>query len=241
MTDRNAKRESPGNIEKISASLQVERTERRRLEKLLHLVPNQILQAQDAERRRISRDLHDGVNQLLASIKFRLLHVEALSPENAQAIGEVAKLLDQAVNEVRRISQNLRPSELDDFGLIPAVEWLIADFEKRTKARMDFQRRIARRLPPDVELTLYRVLQEALVNVEKHAHALSVTIALFADANFATLKVRDDGCGFATEMKHPGIGLISMRERAHALGGILSILSKPGAGTELSVHVKLKG
>jgi signal transduction histidine kinase len=123
---------------------------------------------------------------------------------------------------------------------MPAVEGLISDFESRTNVRVDFQRgAIARRLPPDVELALYRVLQEALVNVEKHAKATLVRVALFADANFATLNVSDDGEGFLEGAKHRGVGLINMRERARALGGVFSIKSQAGRGTELSVHLNL--
>lgn len=240
MANRDAKQDAGGDLEKALARLQAEAAERRRLEEQLHSVPNQILRAEDAERRRIARELHDGVNQILGSIKFRLLHLESLVPEQAGMVGELAGLLEKAVNEVRRISQNLRPSELDDFGLIPAVEGLISDFESRTKVRVNFQRGpVARRLPPDVELALYRLLQETLANVEKHAGASIVTVALFADANFATLNVRDDGRGFIESAKSQGVGLINMRERAHALGGVFAITSQPGRGTEVSIHLKL--
>lgn len=240
MPDRNAKEDGKGDLEKALARLHAETAERRRLEEQLHSVPNQILQAEDAERRRIARELHDGVNQILASVKFRLLHLESTMPEQAATFAELAKLLERALNEVRRISQNLRPSELDDFGLLPAAAGLISDFEERTKVRVEFQRgTIAKRLPSDVELALYRVLQEALVNVEKHAAASVVTVALFADANFATLNVRDDGRGFSERAKQEGVGLINMRERAHALGGVFAIKSRPGKGAEISVHLKL--
>jgi two-component system, NarL family, sensor kinase len=227
-------------LEKLLARLHAETNERRRLEEQLHSLPNQILQAQDAERRRIARELHDGVNQLLGSIRFRLLHLLSAAPEQARTIGDLAKLLEKAVNEVRRISNNLRPSELDDFGLVAAIEGLITEFRTRTNVRVDFQRgQIPKRLPPDVELALYRILQEALANVEKHAGATNVVVTLFADANFATMNVRDDGRGLP-EKERPGIGLINMRERAHALGGVFAIKSQPGHGTEVSVHLKLE-
>lgn len=226
---------------KLQARLQAETSERRRLEALLHSVPNQILQAQDAERRRISRELHDGVNQILGSIRFRLLHLLSLAPDQARTVGDLAKLLENAVIEVKRISNNLRPSELDDFGLLAAVEGLIAEFKTRANIRVDFQSgHIPRRLPPDIELALYRILQEALANVEKHAHAANVVVSLFTDAKFATLNVRDDGRGLPLEKNLAGIGLINMRERAHALGGVFSIKSQPGHGTEISVHLKLE-
>src|SRR5690349_15661173 len=109
--------------------LTAETAERRRLEKELRSIPNQMLVAQETERRRIAAELHDGVNQLLASIKFRLAHLDGkVDGEAAELVTQGAQILERAVNEVRRISKNLRPSELDDFGLIAAVEELIQEF-----------------------------------------------------------------------------------------------------------------
>jgi two-component system NarL family sensor kinase len=228
-------------IEKLSARLHAETAERRRLEAILHTLPNRILEAQDSERQRIARELHDGVNQILGSIKFRLAHLESQLPAHAPALAEAIQLLERTLNEVRRISQNLRPQELDDFGLAPAIESLISEFQKRARVRVEFQRGpLPRRLPEAVELALYRILQEALANVEKHAGATEVTVALLADEKFATLNVRDDGRGFATGENKGGFGMITMRERATALGGVFSIQSRPGDGTEISVHVKLE-
>lgn len=228
-------------LEKLSARLHGEAAERRRLEHILHTLPNQILIAQDTERKRIAMELHDGVNQILGSIKFRLSHLESKIPEHTPALREAIALLDRALNEVRHISHNLRPSELDDFGLIPAVEGLINEFQHRTNIRTRYKHGpLPQRLSAALELALYRILQEALSNIEKHAAAHHVEIAILSDANFVTLNIRDDGCGFKMGGKG-GLGIINMRERAQAQNGIFSLKSSPGAGTEISAHLKMEG
>ena len=234
-------------LKKLTRRLAGEIAERKRLERALQLLPNQIISAQDTERRRIARELHDGVNQLLGSIIFRLRHVEPEIVKGTPALGEkvtqARELIESAMTEVRRISNNLRPTELDDFGLVAAVQRLAQDFEKRTRIVVELNRKMpAKRFTNGVELAFYRIAQEALANVEEHAKATRVVLTLIGDANFATLNIRDNGRGFAdskTHAKDRGFGIVSMRERANALGGVFSIESKPGRGTEISVHVKL--
>lgn len=227
-------------LAKASARLHAETIERRRLEEILHSLPNQILQAQDAERKRIAAELHDGVNQVIASVKFRLAHLESTLASSAPALMEAMALLDRALDEIQRISQNLRPSELDDFGLVAAAEGLVYEFQQRTNIRVEFQRGpIAKRLPPEVELAFYRILQEALANIEKHSRAMLVRVGLSADAKFATLNIRDDGRGFAVGEVKRGFGLINMRERAGALGGVFDLITEAGNGTEISIHLKI--
>lgn len=240
---------SPGSDAKLLASrLAAETAERRRLEEILRSLPHQILLAQDTERRRIAAELHDGVNQILGSIKFRLMHLESkLAGDNLAAVAEARNLLAKAVMEVRRISHNLRPTELDDFGLIAAVEGLLQEFRDRTNLAVSFNRGpLPKRFSCDVELALYRILQEALANVEQHAEAREVSISLTADGAFATLNIRDDGRGFenpdktAPDKRGRGLGIINMRERTQAHGGVFSIKSRRGKGVEITVHLKSK-
>jgi two-component system, NarL family, sensor kinase len=226
-------------LAKLSTRLHAEAAERRRLEEVLHSLPSQILQAQDAERKRIAAELHDGVNQVIGSVKFRLAHLESQLPKHAPALSEALTLLDRALAEIRTISENLLPSELEQFGLVAAAESLIYELQQRTEIRVDFQRGpIAKRLPPALELAFYRILQEALSNIEKHSGATRVYVSVSADAKFATLNIRDDGRGFSVGKKGRGFGLINMRERAHALEGVFDIVSQIGDGTEISVHLK---
>ena len=239
---------TPGDeLQKLTRRLAAESAERRRLEEILRSLPHQILLAQDTERRRIAAELHDGVNQILGSIKFRLMHVEGkLGAEPlGQSVTQARELIERAVTEVRRISHNLRPSELDDFGLIAAIEALVRDFQARSKIKVNFKRGpLPKRFPSQVELAIYRILQEALANIEQHSGARTVAISLLADNTFMTLNIRDDGRGFDPDKAKPdargrGLGIINMRERAHAHGGVFSIKSKVGAGSEITVHVKL--
>lgn len=229
----------------LSRRLAAETAERRRLEKALKSLPNDILVAQEAERRRIAAELHDGVNQILASIKFRLSHLRGRVDGEAGEVVELGtELLERAVNEVRRISKNLRPSELDDFGLIAAMEELAKDFRNRVGVLVEFKRGpLPRRLPPQIELAIYRIFQQALANVEQHAQAKCVAVTLSVDAKFATLNVIDDGVGFVSKKarteKDRGLGIINMRERAEATGGVFDIRSVPGKGTEIVALVKL--
>jgi two-component system NarL family sensor kinase len=235
-------------IANLSKRLAAESRERRKLELALRSLPNEILVAQETERRRIAAELHDGVNQILASIKFRLAHLESkLSGDAADFAREGRQLLDRAVNEVRRISKNLRPSELDDFGLVAAMETLIQEFERRTNLTVSFKRGpLPKRLPAQVELAIYRILQEALANVEQHARARRVQVSFNVDAKFATLNVIDDGAGFVSAGENRsgasghGLGIVNMRERAQASGGVFAIKSTPGAGTEIAALVKME-
>ena len=234
--------------EKLSRRLHAETAERRKLERELRSLPSQILSAQEAERRRIAAELHDGVNQLLSSIKFRLGHLDGkVKGEAAELVAQATEALKGAINEVRRISKNLRPSALDDFGLVPAIEELLQEFRNRTKLEVEFKRgAMSKRLPAQVELAIYRILQEALANIEEHARARRVTVSLTADAKFACLNVVDDGVGFVdaensrSGKRDRGLGIANMRERAEALGGLMDIKSAVGKGTEIAAHVKLE-
>jgi signal transduction histidine kinase len=215
-------------------------------EEIVRRLPQRILDAQEAERRRVSRELHDGVNQLLASIRFRVHAVGELltgvSPRAQKEAARAADLLERAQREVRAIARNLRPSELDDLGLVPAVRAACAEFKRRTGLAIQL-RPPARPLPLHADLTLYRILQEALNNVERHACARRVNVRLGRRNGFAELVVRDDGRGFARKRDSTpgegGSGLVNMRERAALAGGTVRIHSSRRDGTEIVVRVPL--
>jgi PAS domain S-box-containing protein len=224
--------------------------ERQRSEETLRRLSSLILNAQEAERRRLARDLHDSVSQMLASVAFRIESVLAhVPPEVARVRQEVSKarlLLRKAIHEVHSISENLRPSELDELGLAAALRELCDDFGERNLLEVELNLPAeADRLPTEVELALYRIVQEGLTNVEKHAEATHVSLTLQRDPNFATLQLRDDGKGLprgapSQPGKRPGLGLIDMRERCAFLGGSFSIRSEPLSGTELVARIPLK-
>ena len=225
-------------------------TEARRNEEMLRALTHSVVQAQEAERGRVALELHDHITQLLCAILARLAALANKLPAREKASrGEVMKLsemLGQTVEEVQRIARNLRPSVLDELGLVPALRATCTDFADRTGVAVKLACvQLTARLPADTELTLYRILQEALKNVEKHARARHVTVCLRQQGDFVKLAINDDGIGFDPD-NHParrkgkgGVGLLSMRERATYVGGALKVKSVRRAGTEIEVRIPL--
>ena len=226
--------------------------EKAAVEAKLRELPRLIFQAQEAERRRVARELHDSVNQLLSSVKFRIQSVEARIPREADGVlhDEVEKtraLLERAMMEVRRISRNLRPSELDDLGLAPALRSLCAEFGERSGTVVELSCPDSlEKLPAEIELSAYRIAQEALTNVEKHADAHRVAVELTCDNVCLRLNLRDDGCGFDQTTPAPvagkngGMGLMDIEERVRLVGGTCTIKSAPAAGTQVAVELPLQ-
>ncbi len=193
-------------------------------------------QAQEEERRRISRELHDDTAQVLVAIGRRLDRLaKNLTGEPRAFAEDVRSDLNAAIESVRRFARNLRPSVLDDLGLLPALEWLSA--QARTPARLEVQGQ-ERRLPPATELTVFRLVQEALTNVDKHAGAQSAAVRIVFQEVDVAVTVSDDGAGFdvdgAGELARQGhLGLMGLRERVALAGGVLDVESAPGVGTSL--------
>ena len=227
-------------------------TRRKESEETLRRLPTLIREAQEAERRRVARELHDSVIQILSSVKFRLQAIEekvAASDEGTWRDTLKAKAaLEKAIGEVRRISRNLRPSELDDLGLAPALRSLCAEFGERTGMAVNLSiNRLPKAIPDDIELNLYRIIQEALGNIEKHSRATQVSLRLTRQATKLCAAIADNGCGFDPIAPRPrrtakggGMGLVDMRERAALLGGHCQLRSMPGSGTEIVVEMPLK-
>lgn len=226
-------------------------TRRKLAEEKLRNLPRLIVEAQEAERRRVARELHDSVNQLLSSARFRVQSMEERLQARDEALWrealKVQALLARAIEEVRRISRNLRPSELDDLGLVPALRSLCTEFAERTGLRLDVA--LADAPGPcskETELALYRVVQEALTNIAKHAQARSVQVRLTWQNGAVQAVIRDDGAGFdaqgfaAGKLGSTGMGLLDMRERAAHVGGNCVVNSAPGRGTEIVVTLPLQ-
>jgi two-component system sensor histidine kinase UhpB len=199
-----------------------------------------VLRAQEEERRRLARDLHDEVNQALTAI---LLRLEALShsapPELEDELSELKRLVNQAMNELLQLARQLRPTALDDHGLLPAMASHVRRFAAQTGIKADLNTSGENTdLQPDEEIAIYRIAQEALANVARHAQARSVEVDLRAEKDGGVqLTVRDDGRGFEPGRPARGLGLGGMAERARLVGGELTIESRPGAGTQLCLRV----
>ncbi len=209
-------------------------------------ISGRILQAQEQERRRVSRELHDGVNQILSATKFGVHSIERqLKPDDVilrEKNEHVKGLIEKAIAEVRLISRNLHPSELDDIGLQAAIRTLIGEFCVRTGVQVIFSEPPRwKKLSPDVRLTIYRILQEALANIEKHAEAIQVTVILNRNKNDLVMMIRDNGKGFSLKAKqrNAGLGLNNMRERAAFVNGTMDVKSVVGRGTELMLQIPI--
>jgi signal transduction histidine kinase len=202
-----------------------------------------VLSAQEDERRRLARELHDETGQALTSILLGLRGLEeAKDPETLRAaVGEVRELVRSTLQDVRQLAVELRPTALDDFGLVAAVERLTANFAEQTGIGVEFVPNLPEgRLPPDVETALYRIVQESLTNVVKHARAGHVSVVLTQNDRLVSVVVEDDGVGFEPLRVHgDGIGLVGMRERVGLLGGRVAVESRPGAGTTFVAEVPL--
>ncbi len=222
--------------------------ERQRLDGL-RIFAASVQRAQEEERARISRELHDDLCQRLSGMKFRVEALEGdVSPAGEQISGhlhEVTQELDRSIAEVRRISSNLRPSVLDDFGIVAALRLLCKDFEKRQgiSAVLDVDPGVPAQIDGHIEIAMYRIAQEALANIARHARASAVSVRLEAAGTNLRLVVQDDGKGFSQEDvgqargSGRGSGLISMRERSELLGGSLDIRTTAGGGTGISVSI----
>ena len=199
-----------------------------------------IVDGQEQERRRLSRELHDETGQALTSILLGLKSIEdAQGTERfPEALAELRELAVATLQDVRRLAVELRPKALDDFGLTPALERLTGTFAEQTGISAQLESRLPEgRLPTEVETVLYRVVQEALTNVVKHAQAENVSVLLHAKPGKVAVVIEDDGRGFAAENEAgDGIGLVGMRERVALVGGRLQVESSE-AGTTIVVEV----
>ena len=202
-----------------------------------------VVEAQELERSRLARELHDETGQALTSILLGLKSIRVADSEvdADRALADVRELIVQALQDVRRLAVELRPTALDDFGLVPAVERLAATFEERTGIHTALEANLPdARLLPEIETVLYRVIQEALTNVVKHAGAERVSIVIAQRGDGIRVVVEDDGRGFqAGDVRHDALGVVGMRERVALIGGTLDVESKPGAGTTLAAYVPL--
>jgi signal transduction histidine kinase len=202
-----------------------------------------VVQAQELERQRLARELHDETGQALTSILLGLKPLEeALADEPARsALADLREQVVNALQDVRRLAVELRPAVLDDFGLVPALERLIDAFAEQSEVQVDFHSALGEaRLPSDVETALYRVVQESLTNIVKHANAKRISISLARRTSGVAAVIEDDGTGFDPRaVREDGVGLIGMRERLALLDGRLEIESRPGAGTTIVAEVPL--
>jgi signal transduction histidine kinase len=201
-----------------------------------------VVDAQELERTRLARELHDETGQALTSILLGLKELEqGVGPGQTERVAAVRKLVVSTLQGVRRLAVELRPAALDDFGLAPALERLVENHRQHKEIAIDLEIRIGdERLPADVETTMYRIVQEALTNIAKHAQATRISVLVTRKQNAAVVVVEDDGGGFDAASPTAGLGLSGMRERVALVGGKLRLETSPGAGTTIAAEVPLR-
>ena len=202
-----------------------------------------VVEAQELERARLARELHDQTGQALTSILLGLRPLEETATEDDRAaVASLRALVVSTLQDVRRLAVELRPSALDDFGLTTAVERLVENLREHSGLRIDLEARLGdARLPSEVETALYRIIQESITNIVKHAEANHISILLTQRDGLAVAVVEDDGSGFDTSAAHrDGFGLVGMRERVGLVGGNLRIESAAGSGTTVRAEVSLR-
>jgi signal transduction histidine kinase len=223
-------------------------TERKRMEAAVHQLSARLLGVQEEERRRLARDLHDSLGQKLTGIKFLIeASLGETLPEERRAgilrLRALIPVIQDAVEEVRRISTELRPAILDDLGLLPTLVWHLREFAKAHPDVAVEQRLTAAEsdVPDALRTPIYRILQEATNNLAKHSGAARMLVGLETGEGRLRLWIQDDGVGFepgasAREAGRGGIGMGSMRERTELSGGSFSVRSAPGAGTTIQAE-----
>jgi len=193
-----------------------------------------MLEDQEAAARRFSHELHDELGQSLTAVKANLAAIDG----NSARVADCIHLVDEAIGNVREMSQLLRPTILDDFGLAAGLRWLCEGFGQRTGIDVTCEVPFAGRLPDGAETHLFRIAQEALTNVARHASAKHVRMQLEQSDGHVTLRISDDGRGLSPAPENPrGLGLIGMRARARSTGGDMEIRSRPGEGVLIEVRV----
>lgn len=220
----------------------------RRSEERLRRLTTHMENALEAERARISRRIHDELGQTLTALRFDVHWLKARlkrsSPEVQAKLDAMLAHIDEAIRQVQQIASELRPQLLDDLGLPAAIEWSVKQFAERTG--LEYELTIEPdeiSIPPACATDLYRILQEALTNVARHAQATRVEVRLVREGDGLTLSICDNGRGITPEeMKNPNaLGIIGMRERAARWGGQFHIAGEPGKGTVVSVHISIRG
>ena len=226
-------------------------TERKLAQEALQMFSRQLIEGQEDERRRIARELHDQIGQILTAVKMNLHSVKQFcqGSEAGARVNENIEAVDEALRLVRDLSIDLRPPILDDLGLVTALRWYVDRYIQRTGVNVEVVSELTNpneRFSRDLETACFRIAQEALTNVARHANANDVTVLLKKDHTSLVLTVKDNGLGFDPKSlrKHSPraatLGLISMQERAHAAGGAIEIESAPSRGTEIRFIIPLE-
>jgi len=231
---------------RIQQEKELSQQELKQLNQELRSVSAHLERIREEEQARIAREIHDQIGQQLTGLKMDVSWVKGMIGKKAEPEAILKKLnemldnLDEAVKTVRKVASDLRPSILDDFGLIDALDWHSKEFATRYGINIHFKSLVNEiNADPAITIGLFRIYQESLVNVARHAAAKNVISVLETSDNKVSLSITDDGKGFDSSKQKKTLGLLGMKERAQMIGGTLTINSKPGMGTALFITVPL--
>lgn len=211
-----------------------------------------ILEGQEEERRRISRDIHDGIGQQLTALKFTIenINLEPNMPTREENVKEAQKMLNQVIREVRRVSFNLNPSALSDYGLVPVTRRFCAEANRLSDKTVIFENKTGflNRMDKSIETNLYRIIQEAVNNAIKYSKSDEIRVEFSHKAHYLNVDVIDNGVGFdfqnyrKSESKDgTGLGILNMQERTYYINGTFELSSEPGKGTRINIHLPING
>jgi signal transduction histidine kinase len=227
---------------RLEESLQEKYRESLQAQRELKELSKRLVDAEERERRAVSRELHDEVGQSLSALLIDVGNLTEMCSEDAafrQGLQRIKTLAENCVNEVRNMALLLRPSMLDDLGLVAALDWQARETSKRTGMFVEtVDENVSESLPEEYKTCVYRIVQEALNNCSKHAYAKNVRVAVRQEPNYLRVSIEDDGKGFDASRVR-GLGLVGMNERVSQLGGVLKVESDPARGTRLRVDLPL--
>jgi PAS domain S-box-containing protein len=218
-------------------AIRYEVSERKRVEEENQKMMMRVIDVQEEERRRLSRNLHDGIGQNLYSHLITINRL--LSQMDHPLLQQMQEEATQLIEEIREISWELRPSVLDDLGLVPAIRSFLTRFSDHYQIDVFFECVLNHRLDISIELTIYRIIQESLTNIRKYADVTEATVTIRELDQSIRVMIEDNGKGFDREAQVTGVGLFSMDERARSVGGELIIHSLPGYGTKIILEVPI--
>ena len=201
----------------------------------LNLLAKRLWAQQEAEKAKLSRELHDGVGQLLTGLTRRLQTLSSDQPE----FQDLAQLAEMALSDVRQLSRLMSPTILDDLGLVPAIKWLCRSLFEHEDCQYETEFDCTVKLPQDISILIFRIVQEALVNIIKHAQATEIMVMLSCHHQTIRLDIIDNGVGFEHKCVEKGIGLNSMQDRAQAFNADLVIHSKVDRGSRVTLTVAI--
>ncbi|WP_135548070.1 PAS domain-containing sensor histidine kinase [Paenibacillus cymbidii] len=214
-------------------------TRLKRVEEELKLMMAKVMQIQEEERKRISRELHDGIGQSMFSLLIQLDRI--IAGQDDPELQKLRNSVSSVMEEVRSLAWELRPSVLDDLGVVPALRTYIENFNQHFAIEVSFETNLRKRLGIQAETTIYRIIQESLINVSRYADVSSAEVKLLEHDTHVEALIVDQGKGFIREASKKGVGLFSMQERAHSIGGKLVVSSEPGRGTRVELTVPKPG